>query len=154
MATGDYQLRLKRSFFGRCFLTRFTQQTGYAGGSDNVLKTVNQGANDWSDSLTLGATTVISSSTVNSLRFATNKATVDNYQTPFFSPKDIGANVYSYDPGYMVLNVSPAFSLYPANQARASFDNDTYQLAEDLTVVRGNHQFGVGANTQFWRGHY
>ena len=25
--------------------------------------------------------------------------------------------------------------LYPANQARAFFDNDTYQLGEDLTVV-------------------
>ena len=154
LARVDYQLSSKHSFFGRYFLTRFTQPSAYAGGSDNVLKTVNQGANDWSHSLTLGATTVISASTVNSLRFATNKATVDNYQTPFFSPKDIGANVYSYDPGYMVLNVSPAFSLYPANQARASFDNDTYQVAEDLTVVRGNHQFGVGANTQFWRGHY
>ena len=154
LARVDYQLSSKHSFFGRYFLTRFTQPSGYAGGSDNVLKTTNQGANDWSHSLTLGATTVISSSTVNALRFATNKATVDNYQTAFFSPKDIGANVYSYDPGYMVLNVSPAFSLYPANQARASFDNDTYQVAEDLTVVRGNHQFGVGANTQFWRGHY
>ena len=80
---------------------------------------------------------MLSSSIVNSLRFAVNKATVDNYQTPFFSPKDIGANVYSYDPGYMVLNVSPAAShLYPANQARAFFDNDTYQLGEDLTVVQ------------------
>ena len=150
----DYQLGAKHSFFGRYFLVRFTQPSAYAGGSDNVLKTVNQGANDWSHSLTLGATTVITSSTVNSLRFAWNKATVDNYQTPFFSPKDIGSNVYSYDPGYMVLNVSPAFSLYPANQARAYFDNKTYQVAEDLTVVRGNHQFGLGANTQFWRGHY
>ena len=150
----DYQASSKYSFFGRYFLTRFTQPSGYAGGSDNVLKTSNQGANDWSHSLMFGSTTVISSSVVNSARFAVNKATVDNYQTPFFSPKDIGANVYSYDPGYMVLNVSPSFSLYPANQARASFDNDTYQLGEDLTVVRGDHQFGFGVNTQFWRGHY
>ena len=44
--------------------------------------------------------------------------------------------------------------LYPANQARAYFDNNTYQMGEDLTVVRGNHQLGVGINTQFWRGHY
>ena len=40
--------------------------------------------------MTLGATTVFSSSMVNALRFAVNKATVDNYQTPFFSPRDIG----------------------------------------------------------------
>ena len=154
LARVDYQLGTAHNFFGRYFLARFTQPSGYAGGDDNVLKTVNQGANDWSHSTTLGATTVFSSSIVNSLRFAVNKATVDNYQTPFFSPKDIGANIYSYDPGYMVLNVTGGFQLYPANQARAYFDNDTYQLGEDLTVVRGNHQFGLGLNTQFWRGHY
>ena len=154
LARVDYQVSTKHSLFGRYFVVRFTQPSGYAGGSDNVLKTSNQGANDWSHSLTLGATTVITSSTVNAVRFAMNKATVDNYQTKFFSPKDIGSNVYSYDPGYMVLNASPAFQIYPANQARAAFDNRTYQIAEDLTVVRGNHQFGVGANTQFWRGHY
>ena len=38
-------------------------------------------------SLTVGETTVFSSSVVNSLRFAVNKAKVDNYQTPFFSPE-------------------------------------------------------------------
>ena len=154
LARIDYQASAKHAFFGRYLLTRFTQPSGYAGGSDNILKTSNQGANDWSHSLTLGATTVLSSSTVNSLRFAVNKATVDNYQTQFFSPKDIGSNVYSYDPGYMVMNVTGGFMLYPGNQARAFFDNDTYQLGEDLTVVRGSHQFGVGVNTQFWRGHY
>src|SRR6266545_1807881 len=154
LARIDYQASAKYSFFGRYFVVRFTQPSGYAGGSDNVLKTSTQGGNDWSHSLTFGATTVLSSSIVNSVRFAVNKATVDNYQTPFFSPKDIGANVYSYDRGYMVLNVTGGFQLYPANQARAYFDNDTYQLGEDLTVVRGNHQFGVGLNTQFWRGHY
>ena len=154
LARIDYQASARHSFFGRYFVVRFTQPSGYSGGSDNILKTVNQGGNDWSHSLTLGATTVLSSTSVNTVRFAVNKATVDNFQTPFFSPKDIGSNVYSYDPGYMVVNASPSFSLYPANQARAFFDNDTYQVAEDLTMVRGNHQFAAGVNTQFWRGHY
>src|SRR5438552_4259815 len=104
LARIDYQVSAKYSFFGRYFVVRFTQPSGYAGGSDNVLKTATQGGNDWSHSLTFGSTMVLSSSIVNSVRFAINKATVDNYQTPFFSPKDIGANVYSYDPGYMVLN--------------------------------------------------
>ena len=27
-------------------------------------------------------------------------------------------------------------------------------MADDLTVVRGNHQFGVGANVQYWKGDY
>ena len=39
-----------------------------------------------------------------------------------------------------------------SNSAKALFLNDTYQLAEDLTVVRGNHQFGVGANLELLQG--
>ena len=60
--------------------TRFTQPSGYAGGSDNVLKTVNPGAERLAHSLTLGDTTVLGSSIVNALRFAFNKA--DGRQLP------------------------------------------------------------------------
>jgi len=154
LARVDYQLGTKHSFFGRYFVTRYTQQPGYAGGSDNVLKTVNQGTDAWAHSTSLGATTVLSSTFVNALRVAINTGDLDNYQTPFFSPKDIGANVYSYDPGYMVLQVTGGFQLYPANQARAAFINDTYQVADDVTVVRGNHQIGVGGHVQYWKGDY
>jgi len=146
LARIDFQAGAKHSFFGRYFVTRFTQPSGYTGGSDNLLKTSNQGTDAWSHSTTLGATTVLSSAVVNALRVAINTGDVDNYQTPFFSPKDIGANVYSYDPGYMVMTVTPGFSLYAANQARAAFLNETYQVADDLTLVRGNHQFAMGGH--------
>ena len=95
---------------------------------------------------------MLSSSIVNALRFAVNKITVDNYQTPFFSPKDIGANVYSYQPGYMVDERHRRVQLYPGTTANALFFNDTYQVADDLTLVRGNHQFGVGGNVQYLEG--
>ena len=54
----------------------------------------------------------------------------------------------------MTMNVTGGFLLYDTNTAKALFLNDTYQMAEDLTVVRGNHQFGVGANVQYFRGDY
>jgi hypothetical protein len=154
LARIDVQAGTKHSIFGRYFVTRYTQQPGYAGGSDNVLKTVNQGTDAWSHSTTAGATTVLSSTLVNALRVAINKGDLDNFQTQFFSPKDIGANVYSYDPGYMVMNITGGFQIYPGNQARAAFVNDTYQIADDLTVVRGNHQIGFGGHVQYWKGDY
>jgi hypothetical protein len=105
-------------------------------------------------SITVGQTTVFNSAIVNAVRGAVNKVRVDNYQTPFFSPRDIGANIYSYLPGYMSMNVTGGFVLYTGTSTNATFFNDTYQVAEDLTVVRGNHQFGVGGNIQYWRGNY
>jgi hypothetical protein len=150
----DYQLGSNHSVFGRYMASQYKQPPGYAGGSDNVLKSDTPGADDMVHSVTVGETTVISSSIVNSLRIAVNKAKVDNYQTPFFSPKDIGSNIYSYLPGYMSVNVTGGFILYSGTNTKALFFNDTYQVADDLTVVRGNHQLGIGGNVQYWRGDY
>ena len=86
---------------GGIMVTRFTAPPGYAGEGDSILKTNVSGVDDIVHSTTFGETTVFSASLVNSIRFAVNKAKVDNYQTPFFSPRDIGANIYSYLPGYM-----------------------------------------------------
>ena len=111
IARVDYQLGSGHSLFGRYMASRYTQPPGYAGGTDNVLKSDTAGAADMVHSFTAGETTIFSSSIVNSLRVAVNKAKVDNYQTPFFSPRDIGANIYSYLPGYMSMNVTGGFIL-------------------------------------------
>ena len=34
---------------------------------------------------------------------------------------------------------------------RGIADNKAYQLSDDLTLVRGRHQFSLGANVAFWR---
>ena len=109
LARIDYQTGTKHSFFGRYLLTHFTEKPGYAGGTDNILKTSAKGSDMSSHSTTFGATTVLSSSMVNALRVAVNIGKVDVFQTPFFSPKDIGANLYAYVPGYMTVNVTGGF---------------------------------------------
>ena len=99
--------------------------------------------------LNLGTTSVFGSAMVNSARFAVNKSTVDNNQNPFFCPTDVGVrNYHCYAPGYMVLAVTGAFDLYPGNQTEALFFNDSYNVSDDLTLVRGNHQFGFGGNVR------
>ena len=150
----DYQLGADHSIFGRYMIAHFTAPPGYAGEGDNILKTNVSGVDDMVHSVTFGETTVFSSSLVNALRFAVNKGKVDNYQTPFFSPRDIGANIYSYLPGYMSVSVTPGFQIYSGTNTKALFFNDTYQIAEDLTLVRGNHQVSIGGNVQYWKGDY
>src|SRR5262245_48922073 len=115
----DYQLSTKHSFFGRYMGTQIIQPPGYSGGSDNILKTDFPGVSDMVHSVTIGETTVFSPSIVNAARFAVNKAKVDNYQTPFFSPRDIGANIYSYLPGYMSMTVTGGFVLYSGTNTKA-----------------------------------
>ena len=153
LARIDYQTEHQALLLRPLHADHFTQEPGYAGGDDNILKTSVEGSDMSSHSTTFGATTVLSSSMVNALRFAVNKARSTSIQTPFFSPRDIGANIYSYVPGYMSVNVTGGFRcIYGTNTAKALFLNDTYQVAEDLTLVRGNHQFGFGGNVQYLEG--
>lgn len=150
----DLQLGAAHQVFARYFGFKFTVEPGYSGEGDSVLKTNNAGADDTVHSFTVGETTVFSPSVVNMLRVAVNKAKVDNYQTAFFSPQDLGVKMYSYLPGYMSVNVTGGPTFYTGTNTNALFFNDTYQLSDDLSVVKGDHQFGFGVNVQYWEGDY
>jgi hypothetical protein len=54
----------------------------------------------------------------------------------------------------MSITITGGFTMYTGTNTKALFFNDTYQVADDLTVVRGNHQFGIGGNVQYWKGDY
>ena len=97
---------------------------------------------------------MFSASVVNSLRFAANIGRVDIFNTPFFDPPTLGIKMYCYNPGYMVVSVTPGFAILGADQGKQLFFNDTYQIGDDLTLVRGNHQFAVGGNLQYLKADY
>ena len=151
----DYQLTSSQSIFARYMVSRVTAPPGYSGGSDNVLKAVQPGSYNILHSVAVGDTMVLSPTIVNAVRATSNYTKVSRYQTPFFGPKDVGSNVYSYPPGgQMVLNVSGLFRLSTGAATRREEFNTTYALTDDLTVVKGRHQLGFGGHVQFWRGDY
>ena len=53
----------------------------------------------------------------------------------------------------MPIQVLPSFEL-PAGTTKAFFRNNYYQAADDLTLVRGRHQLGVGGNVAYFNGFY
>jgi hypothetical protein len=151
----DYQMSTNNAFFGRYLATRIVAPPGYSGDGDNILKTYDPATYNMAQSLTLGNTMVMSATTVNSLRFAYNHTKVDRYQTPFFGPKDLGSNVYSYPPGgQMVIAVTGGFNISQGPATKAIFFNDAYQVSDDLTVVKGQHQLTMGGQLQYWKGDY
>ena len=151
----DYQLNTNNSFFARYLATRIVAPPGYGGEGDNILKTYDPGTYNMAQSVVLGNTAVLTTSVVNSLRFAFNHTKVDRFQTPFFGPKDLGSNVYSYAPGgQMVLTITGGFNISQGPATKAIFFNDVYQMADDVTIVKGQHQLTVGGTGQFWRGDY
>jgi hypothetical protein len=99
--------------------------------------------------MTLGHTYTFSPSMVNSFH-ATFDRRRDNRgdAASLFSPKDLGVNMYVAIPNYTQLSVSnysgSGFNIGCGTCAPGNFDINTYQLADDFTIIRGRHQIGFG----------
>jgi hypothetical protein len=95
----DYVVSSKQTFFGRYFLYDYTAQSIFDG--KNALTTGTAGNQDRSETMTIGDTYSISPTLVNAFhatfdRRRDNRGTAANY----FSPKDLGVNMYVAIPNY------------------------------------------------------
>ena len=146
----DYQLGADHSLFGR-YMASSDKKPSAFGTTGNVLTTVNPSIDNLAQSLTLGDTKVFGNSMVNSLRFAFNRTAVNRDNDPYFEPADLGVKAYSYVPDSMIVVVTGGYSIAAATATRGIADNNSFQLNDDLTLVRGNHQIALGANVAHFR---
>ncbi len=146
----DYQLSANHSVFGRYMATFYKKPAPFAS-SENILATATPGLDNLAQSFAAGDTVVFGSNTVNSLRFAFNRTAIDRGNPEFFDPHALGSNVYSYNPGEMVVIVTGGFNISAGTATKGVFQTNASQISDDLTLVRGNHQIGIGANVAYWK---
>jgi hypothetical protein len=64
------------------------------------------------------------------------------------SPKDLGVNMFINTPNFTHLTVSGysggGFAIGCGSCALANFDINTYQMADDFSIIKGKHQIGFG----------
>ena len=101
--------------------------------------------------MTVGENYVINSSTLNTLRFAYNQTRIRRPEVNFFSAPEVGINTYSYLPHYMLLNVTGGFTLGTSTEVPTKHFTPSWQISEDVTLVRGGHQYMVGGSFARWR---
>jgi hypothetical protein len=146
----DYQLSPNHSVFGRYMATRDKKPSSFAA-TGNVLTTVNPHIDNLAQSATLGDTMVFGNNMVNAMRFAFNRTAVDRDNDPYFGPEDLGIKAYSYVPHQMIIVVTGGFSIAAATATRGIAENNSFQINDDLTLVRGSHQVAVGANVAYFK---
>jgi len=155
LARIDFQRTADDTIFGRYLATKYDKPIPMretdsplslydATRNANVL-----GMDALAHSLAIGDTRVFGSNTVNSLRFSFNRSGVYRLAPETFDPYDIGSDVYSYQPNVGVFIVRSAFQVN--NPGPSRFTTNASQINDDLTLVRGNHQLGVGGNLAYWR---
>jgi hypothetical protein len=148
----DVQLNPNHSVFARYMLTDFVITPPMALDPENVLVSTQGGQDQKGHTLTIGDTMVLSNTMVNSLRVAANYTDVHRLHHPLgFSAPDFGIKTFSYLDDYMLLSVTGGFSIGSGVQNEARFKTPSYQVTDDLTMIRGNHQFAVGGSLAFWR---
>jgi Carboxypeptidase regulatory-like domain len=149
----DYQMTSNQLIFGRYLGTKVTIPAPWEGPGDNILKTSTAGTRDQLHAVVLGHTQVVSASVVNAVRFTYNSTDSERGQPPgFFSPGDVGVKMYSYPPGdQFPLTVTNYFNINAGGATKRTSHHKTFAIADDVTLVRGSHQLGFGANVRRWK---
>jgi hypothetical protein len=145
----DFQMSQNHSIFSRYMATTYFFAPPYTE-SQNALSTTLGGRDNLAQSLAIGDTMVLSNSVVNNLRFGFNRSAVHRTSVDYFGPSDIGLNTYSYLEHYMLLTVTGGFNLGGGTENDAIFHTNTYSISDDLTMIKGSHQFGFGTSVALW----
>jgi hypothetical protein len=150
----DYQWSANHSIFGR-YIDNFENRLPTLSRTGNILTVRREfGANKHAraQSLALGDTIVLGANTVNAFRVTYNRTSNHLNDPPdkFFDAQDLGVKLYSYVPGVIPISVSNAFTVSGGNSVKVRINNTAYQVANDLSVVRGRHQMSFGGNMSYW----
>jgi hypothetical protein len=145
----DYQRSDKDSIFGRLVITRFEQPVPYTLDPDkNLLNTRVLGFDDLAQSYAIGDTYLFGPNTINSFRLGVNRVAQQRVAPQFFNAPFTGIKATSATPATMSLNITGGFTLgagYGPNRTT------TYQASDDLSLIRGTHQWALGVNLAHWR---
>jgi hypothetical protein len=145
LAKVDYSITRNSSFFARYFYAVYDNPATYDG--TNALTLSRTGQNNQVHSLVLGHNQVLSASTLNSLHVTINRTLNDRPLPPYFSATDLGSKIFSLVPGYVGINVTGnGFSIGNGGTNPGYFNSKGFQIADDIDMVRGDHQLSMGGN--------
>jgi hypothetical protein len=148
----DYQISEKQSLFGRYTTTAYLRPPSYTFTPNNLLSTGQGGFEDRAQSWIVGDTYLFSPTTVNAFRAAWDRIAVHRENADSFSACDLGVQMYcGYLPHQSYFAVTNDFAVGVSTGTHGISHSNTYQLTNDVTLVRGKHQITVGASASNYR---
>jgi outer membrane receptor protein involved in Fe transport len=155
VSRGDYQLTPNHTVFGR-YIDTMERRLPTLSRTGNPLAVRREfGANKRAraQSTALGDTLVLGTSMVNSFRVTWNDTSNSLNDPPdtFFDAPQLGIKLHTYVPGTLALAVTDGFTISGGNSVMVQVANVAYQVADDVTLVRGRHQLALGGNLAYWK---
>lgn len=105
----DYTLSTNHRFFGRYLYSVYDNPATYDG--TNAMTLSRTGQNNQVHSLVAGHNWMLSTAVLNALHVTWNRTINDRPMPLFFSPADLGANVYGPQPAFMGVSVTNGFNI-------------------------------------------
>jgi hypothetical protein len=142
---GDWQVNQKHTIFGRYIRTHYFRPPSYQFTPDNLLTTSQGELDDADQSWVFGDTYLFSPTLVSSFRASVDRLAVLRNSPPYVSACDLGVPVFcGYVPHQSGFTVTGAFSVGPGTGGPAHNHTTPLQLNEDISWVKGSHQFEFG----------
>jgi hypothetical protein len=141
----DYAISARQNAFARYFYAVYDNPATYDG--KNVLTLSRTGQNNKVHSLVLGHSFELSSNIINSLHVTFNRTLNDRPLPEYFSATDLGSKIVSPLKGYVGINVTGnGFSVGNGGTNPGFFNSKSFQIADDIDIIRGKHQISAGFN--------
>lgn len=142
----DYVLSEKHSLFGRYFADNWRNPPVFS--DNNLLTTTAPGNFEMAQEATIGDNYTFGPGTLNAFHLGFNRIRDNRGPTNF--PIDwtmLGSNMYSAVPNFLLISsMTGGFTTYCGTCAPGHFNVNSYQMADDVDVIRGNHQMAFGFN--------
>ena len=145
----DYTAGSSHSLFGRLQVVRLDTPGNFDG--TTLMSYSAASFKNRLYSFVFGDTLLFGNNAVNGLRVTVNRGDYRKFHTPIVDYSDLGIRATPVVPDALRMSVTGGFSLTPAPSLPGETPTWTYQVAEDFSVIRGPHQFGVGANYIYTR---
>lgn len=146
VAKVDYQKSAQHSMFGRVILNHLYNPDSSKLTSSMLV--ASNGQDSLASSYAFGDTYLIGSNMVQAFRLAVNRNANHQYAKQYFSVCDAGAtDIYcGYTPEWISgFTITGGFGGLGVGIPTGTYWIPTqYQLNDDVTMVRGNHQYGMG----------
>ena len=142
----DWQKSEKNSIFGRYTFSHLDQPTTYDGHNPVTISAA--GALFNVHTVAIGDTYLIGSGTVSSFRVSGERTVIPKIADNFVTWKALGSNVAELAPGEAKLTVTGNGFAIGGGSSHSSRNGTgpNPQVSEDISMIRGNHQFGFGAS--------
>ena len=157
LSKGDLKITDAHSVFGRYLFAVYDSPAFFDG--QNALTLSRIGQRNVVHSAVLGHNWVMASNRLNALHVSVSRTFNDRLLEDYFSPKDLGVNIYTALPGYTNVSVTGSgFSVGTGATNPGFFDSTSVQVADDYDLITGGHELAFGGNwihttdlTEFYR---